>query len=302
MAHLTQPVPSLAKVRPGLAAAAAFQPVVEKSMAKKPAARFKDADAMLSGAGGRHRQAARRGPEGRARRRKPTPRPLRAWRAPARVSGTRPHGGRGRRWASGRRRCTCGCGTTARSRSRPPRCPRRRAPSRKSRRRPRCLRRCRPGPRRRPSRRRRQRCRRRRRRRRNRPRRRPRRRKRPRRTKGRRTSRSRWTRRSRRSRRSSGTPPASPESRARNPWKEPVPRALRPIRDRINRGVHMSQKALHPAVRLRARRIPATRAPGFCSDAPTRRSIGSATPWNGTSGPTTSIRPVGATRRCWRIC
>jgi eukaryotic-like serine/threonine-protein kinase len=48
MAHLTQPVPSLAKVRPGLAAAALFQPIVEKAMAKKPSARFKDAGAMLA--------------------------------------------------------------------------------------------------------------------------------------------------------------------------------------------------------------------------------------------------------------
>src|SRR4029077_9138948 len=48
MAHLTQPVPSLAKVRPGLATAPQFQPLVEKAMAKKPAARFKDAAAMLA--------------------------------------------------------------------------------------------------------------------------------------------------------------------------------------------------------------------------------------------------------------
>jgi hypothetical protein len=33
-----------------------------------------------------------------------------------------------------------------------------------------------------------------------------------------------------------------------DPWRdEPVPRALRPIRDRIKRGVHMSQRALVPA-------------------------------------------------------
>jgi eukaryotic-like serine/threonine-protein kinase len=48
MAHLTQPVPSLAKVRPALAAAPQFQPLVERSMAKKPSARFKDAGAMLA--------------------------------------------------------------------------------------------------------------------------------------------------------------------------------------------------------------------------------------------------------------
>ena len=48
MAHLTQPVPLLAKVRPGLSSAAAFQPVIEKAMAKKPSGRYKDADAMLT--------------------------------------------------------------------------------------------------------------------------------------------------------------------------------------------------------------------------------------------------------------
>jgi eukaryotic-like serine/threonine-protein kinase len=47
-AHLTQPVPSLGKVRPNLVAAVAFQQVVEKAMAKKPAARFKDAEALLT--------------------------------------------------------------------------------------------------------------------------------------------------------------------------------------------------------------------------------------------------------------
>src|SRR5204863_7270547 len=35
-------------------------------------------------------------------------------------------------------------------------------------------------------------------------------------------------------------------SRARNPWKEPVPRAIKPFRDKIDRGTHLSQKALHP--------------------------------------------------------
>jgi hypothetical protein len=37
-----------------------------------------------------------------------------------------------------------------------------------------------------------------------------------------------------------------PRSSARNPWKAPVPRALRPIRDRVNRGVQVSQRALRP--------------------------------------------------------
>src|SRR4029450_7169242 len=46
-AHLTAPVPSLAKLRPGLARASLFQAVVERAMAKKPADRFKDAFEML---------------------------------------------------------------------------------------------------------------------------------------------------------------------------------------------------------------------------------------------------------------
>jgi serine/threonine-protein kinase len=46
-AHLTAPVPSLARLRPGIARASLFQAVVERAMAKKPAERFKDAFAML---------------------------------------------------------------------------------------------------------------------------------------------------------------------------------------------------------------------------------------------------------------
>jgi serine/threonine-protein kinase len=82
MAHLTQPVPSLVKVRPGLAAAASFQPVVEKSMAKKPGARFKDADAMLNAL----EAVITKLPAAalKAGRRKPTPRPLRVVAAPSR--------------------------------------------------------------------------------------------------------------------------------------------------------------------------------------------------------------------------
>jgi serine/threonine protein kinase len=82
MAHLTQPVPSLVKVRPGLAAAAAFQPVVDKSMAKKPSARFKDADAMLNAL----EAVITKLPAAalKAGRRKPTPRPLRVVAAPSR--------------------------------------------------------------------------------------------------------------------------------------------------------------------------------------------------------------------------
>ena len=43
MAHLTTPVPSLARSRPRLARASLFQAVVEQAMAKKPAERFRDA-------------------------------------------------------------------------------------------------------------------------------------------------------------------------------------------------------------------------------------------------------------------
>jgi eukaryotic-like serine/threonine-protein kinase len=46
-AHLTAPVPSLAKLRRGLARASLFQAVVERAMAKKPAERFENAFAML---------------------------------------------------------------------------------------------------------------------------------------------------------------------------------------------------------------------------------------------------------------
>jgi serine/threonine protein kinase len=47
-AHLTEPVPALAKVRPKPPAVASFQPVIERAMAKKPSGRFKDAAAMLA--------------------------------------------------------------------------------------------------------------------------------------------------------------------------------------------------------------------------------------------------------------
>jgi eukaryotic-like serine/threonine-protein kinase len=49
-AHLSQPVPSLDKARPGIAAVASFQAVIERAMAKKPAARFADAGEMLAAA------------------------------------------------------------------------------------------------------------------------------------------------------------------------------------------------------------------------------------------------------------
>jgi serine/threonine-protein kinase len=78
MAHLTHPIPSLAKVRPGLAVAASFQPVIERAMAKKPSARFKDAGVMLAALEAvvdKLPPTALTGGRGEARR-KPTPRPL----------------------------------------------------------------------------------------------------------------------------------------------------------------------------------------------------------------------------------
>jgi serine/threonine-protein kinase len=48
-AHLTQPVPSLAKLRPRIPAARLFQTLIERAMAKKPADRFEDAGALLAG-------------------------------------------------------------------------------------------------------------------------------------------------------------------------------------------------------------------------------------------------------------
>src|SRR5439155_22980588 len=45
---LTQPVPSLAKLRPKIAGARLFQPLIERAMAKKPAGRFEDAGALLA--------------------------------------------------------------------------------------------------------------------------------------------------------------------------------------------------------------------------------------------------------------
>ena len=46
--------------------------------------------------------------------------------------------------------------------------------------------------------------------------------------------------------------PAQPDNdakaaqRARDPWRAPVPRPLRPIRDRLKRGAHVSKRALVP--------------------------------------------------------
>jgi serine/threonine-protein kinase len=47
-AHLLDPIPSLAEARPDLAMAPLLQPVIDRAMAKKPAARFPDAASMLA--------------------------------------------------------------------------------------------------------------------------------------------------------------------------------------------------------------------------------------------------------------
>jgi len=70
--HIFGKIPSLAEVRPGLSIAALVQPIVERALAKKPGARFRDAGAMLTAleasgaesrvaaAGGRRASAPRR--------------------------------------------------------------------------------------------------------------------------------------------------------------------------------------------------------------------------------------------------
>ena len=297
-AHLTQPVPSLAKVRPGLAAARLFQAVVERAMAKKPAARFKDAGAMLAALEAviaKLPAAAASGGRAEARR-KPTPARA-ARRRRARVSGAAPSW-----WSRSRRESrpsamylrrdgatpveTAALPAEPPPKAAPPAAPPPKPPQ------PRAAAQAAadagaaaaaaqsepPAPQ--PPK----------------PRRRAaaagdsRRRKRRRRTKG------------SRSRRSSRKTERQPRSRARNPWRGACsPRPPADPRPGRSRRAHVPAGA-SPGVRIRARAIRATRVPGFCSDAPTRSSIGSATPWTGTSGPTTSIRPVGATRRCSRIC
>src|SRR5215471_6677346 len=47
-AHVSEPVPSLAAVRPDLSIARLVQPVIDRAMAKKPAARYPQALWMLS--------------------------------------------------------------------------------------------------------------------------------------------------------------------------------------------------------------------------------------------------------------
>ena len=76
MEHLTQPVPQLAKVQTGFAAAPLFQPLVDKAMAKRPAARYKDAAAMLAALEAVVAKLPAGTMTGRRGRKKPTPRPI----------------------------------------------------------------------------------------------------------------------------------------------------------------------------------------------------------------------------------
>ena len=263
-AHLTQPVPSLAKVRPGLAAASAVPAGGRAGDGEEAGGAIQGRGRDAGGAGGRHCQAARRGRHRRAReaRRKPTPRALQRGAVGLALLAPRHHAGhaRGGNRAGGGIPWLRHDGAKP---ARPRRCPRRAA---QEPRRPRAragaaqaapppstppptaalppppaptapqpptaaAAEARPRPRKTQA-----------------PADKPEPAEQP---------------EQRRSSRSSGTARGSPDAGARNPWKEPVPRALRPIRDRINRGVHMSQRALRPRVRIRAResRRPAPLAP-----------------------------------------
>jgi eukaryotic-like serine/threonine-protein kinase len=182
-AHLTQPVPSLAKVRPKVPATRLFQRFIERAMAKKPADRFEDAGAMLAGleAVVAKRQVAAAIVRSAGARGKPTP---------AGPPGASPSGSR-----FGRRAITVVM-LAAGMPAKPP------AP---------------PSPK-------------------------------PAATKPPAEAQA-------QAHADDEALPAEPEppkperqarSRARNPWRAPVPRALKSIRDRLNRGAHLTQRALAP--------------------------------------------------------
>ena len=290
-AHLTAPVPSLAKLRPGLAHASLFQAVVERAMAKKPAERFEDAYAMVVAledvvarlpaavvSGGR--AEARRKPMPRARSAAPSG--SRFWRRVmllvtlavgiAAVEEYLRHEGAKQAKTTGvpaaqppkpalssptppKPALPAAQARTATQPSPPPTPP---APSLPS-----------PEP----------------------------------------------------------EPPTSPPVKVQAPMDpEPPERPAqpqitmrRPPKVRAIRGESLfpglsdrsgtgsSAACTCPSGRLSLRtssraRIPTTRAHGSYSERPTHRSIGSGTRSNGTSGPTRSIQPVAPTRRCSRIC
>ena len=66
-AHVSEPVPSLAAVRPDLSIARLVQPVIDRAMAKKPAESIPAGAVDAVGAGSARRRVARRGHERRAR-------------------------------------------------------------------------------------------------------------------------------------------------------------------------------------------------------------------------------------------
>ncbi|HEY6478021.1 MAG TPA: protein kinase [Polyangia bacterium] len=205
-AHLTQPVPSLAKARPKIVARRSFQALIERAMAKKPAERFEDAGAMLAGleAVVAKRQVAaaigrRAGGYG-----KPAPD----------ARGGSPSGGSrfGRRailvvtFAAGiggvaaylRHDRATPTETAVRPAERAPK----RAPSAEPPLKPSL-----PAP----------------------------------------PPKTAPTKPPPEAKAPAESEERKPRSAARNPWKAPVPRALKPIRDRLNRGAHLTQRALAPA-------------------------------------------------------
>ncbi|HSY38603.1 MAG TPA: protein kinase, partial [Polyangia bacterium] len=219
-AHLTQPVPSLAKLRPKIPAARPFQALIERAMAKKPAERFEDAGAMLAGLEAviAKRQVAaaivRSGVAGK----RPTPE----------ARSAAPSGARwGRRaiavvvFAAGiaaaaaylrRDRATTPPVETAALPAAPPPKPAASPPSPTA---PPTLELPAPPPKTVPT----------------------------------KSSAGSQTQAENEAPSEQPEPPAKerkPRSAARNPWKTPVPRPLRPIRDRVNRGAQVSQRALRP--------------------------------------------------------
>ena len=219
-AHLTQPVPALAKLRPKIPAARPFQALIERAMAKKPAERFEDAGAMLAGLEAviAKRQVAaaivRSGVAGK----RPTPE----------ARSAAPSGARwGRRaiavvvFAAGiaaaaaylrRDRATTPPVETAALPAAPPPKPAASPPSPTA---PPTLELPAPPPKTVPT----------------------------------KSSAGSQTQAENEAPSEQPEPPAKerkPRSAARNPWKTPVPRPLRPIRDRVNRGAQVSQRALRP--------------------------------------------------------
>ena len=219
-AHLTQPVPSLAKVRPKLPAARLFQPVDRAGDGQEAGGAIRGRGGDAGGAGGGRGQAAGRGRD-RPRRRRARQADARrarriavglAFRAPRDHRGHARGGNRGRGGvpaaragdADRDRRAARRAAAQARAvRRQPPPPARPTVP---------------PSPKPAPS---------------------------EAADGGARAERQRTTKRRRRE----PEPPKNERqarARARNPWRAPVPRALKSIRDRLNHGAHLTQRALAP--------------------------------------------------------